>query len=139
MKDFPDEAVLHEIIHSFSTDYYSNKLYAENAAIEEAAVQLLTREISKVEGIKPVKSTYDTWAEILRGFNGAVKAYQSDLQFAKRLIRIPPDRKMDWLVAKAQKLMGGSLDELTRAIEPLYKIDWEVLASERARTDGKNS
>lgn len=123
----PDMAILHELIHARSVSYYGQATWRSNIAIEEASVQLLTQEIARLENIAQSKSFYDDWADILRGLNQKISAYESDLKFAQRLLRVPLDSRIEWLVAKAQKFAaqkGLSVAELSALIEPLYKIEW---------------
>ena len=57
--------------------------------------------MSNVEGIVPAHSAYDIWVNILKDFNQKLKLYDNDLKFAKRLLKIPPNLKIDWLISKA--------------------------------------
>ena len=141
LKNFPDIAILHELIHARSVSYYTAEIWFPNKAIEEASVQLLTYEIAKRENISIIKSAYDDWVNILRNFNLSIGAYENDLKFAQRLLRVPLSDRVEWMIAKAQKFINdknGNIDELMQIIEPLYKIDWEVLMNERARINSKN-
>ena len=129
LKDCPDDAILHEMIHSVSTDYYPNEIYSHNKAIEEASVQLATKKIAELEGIKYSHSGYEKWVKIWEDFNKEV-GIADDLTFAKRLLRLPPDIKMDWLIARARRFIekgSGSLYELIKITESLNKIDWDEL------------
>ena len=125
LNDCPDMAILHELIHARSVSYYSYDVWKSNKAIEEATVQLLTQEIATLEKIPFAKSGYDDWVEILRAFNRETKSYKDDLQFARRLLRVPLDYRTDWLLAKARRyieLKGGNIGDLLKITESLSKI-----------------
>ena len=143
LDDFPDMAILHELIHARSVSYTTPEIWVDNIAIEEASVQFLTQEIAKREDIPFSSSAYDNWVEILRQFILSINAYETDLKFAQRLLRIPLDSRMDWLLVKARKFINadknGDLNELLSIIEPLYEIDWEVFTNEHARINSKDS
>ena len=100
MKDCPDEAILHELVHAHSTSYYSNEVYIANSAIEEASVQYLTQEIAKREGIILKGSDYNYWVDALREINQKFGLYEADLKFAQRLLRVPMAHRLDWLSKK---------------------------------------
>ncbi len=128
LKDCPDEAILHELVHSYSTSYYPNETYQAHSAMEEASVQYLTQEIAKREGIKLVGSDYDFWTDALREINKTLGLYESDLKFARRLLRVPMTRREEWLSGKAQKAMAGkTFEEINTVTEQLNKLTWEAL------------
>ena len=97
MADCPDEAILHELVHAHSTSYYPNEVYVDNSLIEEASVQYLTQEIAKLEGIELTGSGYDFWVDKLRRINRELGLYESDLKFAKWLLRVPMTMREEWL------------------------------------------
>ena len=126
LKDCPDEAILHELVHSYSTSYYPLKTYQAHFAVEEASVQYLTQEIAKREGIKLVGSDYDFWTDALRGINKTLGLYESDLKFARRLLRVPMARREEWLWGKMRK-SAATMEQMMTATEQMNKLTREAL------------
>lgn len=106
--------ILHEQIHAHSISYYDVDTYRENRKIEEASVQLLAQEISKREGIEIIHSQYDEMVSSLRTIRKKMKVFDSDLEFAKMLIKIPVVDRIGWLEEQAynQMLKNGTIKEL---------------------------
>lgn len=106
--------ILHEQIHAHSISYYDVDTYRENHKIEEASVQLLAQEISKREGIEIIHSQYDEMVSDLRAIRKKMKVFDSDLEFAKMLIKIPVVDRIGWLEEQAynQMLKNGTIKEL---------------------------
>lgn len=94
--------------------YYDVDTYRENHKIEEASVQLLAQEISKREGIEIIHSQYDEMVSDLRAIRKKMKVFDSDLEFAKMLIKIPVVDRIGWLEEQAynQMLKNGTIKEL---------------------------
>lgn len=133
LKDCPDEALLHELVHSYSTSYYSNEIYVANSAIEEASVQFLTQETAKRENIALIGSGYDFWVENLRKINQELALYDTDLKFAQRLLRIPMPTRLEWLYAKTQKRlrqMNAPFEQTLEVTDLLSTLTWEALNDE---------
>lgn len=57
--------------------------------IEEATVELLAQEISKVEHIPITQSEYDYMTNNLKEINKIISLKKNDLEFAKMLFDIP--------------------------------------------------
>ena len=139
LKDCPDEAILHELVHAHSTSYYLNKLNVGNLALEEAAVQYMTQEIAKLEGIILDGSGYDFWVDALRELNRSLTLYDTDLKFAQRFLRVPLPIRLEWLYWKIRKaLPNGTLEQLSTAAELADKLTWEALKSELQKTGAAN-
>ena len=127
LADCPDEAILHELVHAHSTSYYPNEIYTDNSAIEEASVQFMTQEIAKREGINLTgDSGYDFWVDALREINHEFNLYESNLKFAKRLLRVPMSIREEWLWGKIRK-SAETIEQMTVATELLQKLTWETL------------
>ena len=127
LKDCPDEAILHELVHAHSTSYYSNETYIANSVIEEASVQYLTQEIAKREGIKLTgDSDYDYWVDNLRKINELLRLYNTDLKFAQRLLRVPMTMRMEWLWGKVRKF-AETIEQMMAATELMNNLTWEAL------------
>ena len=138
LADCPDESILHELVHAYSTSYYPLKTYQEYSAIEEASVQYLAQEIARREGIKLIGSGYDFWTDILREINRKFVLYENDLKFAKRLLRVPMPRREEWLWGKLHK-SAKTMEQMMTATELMNNLTWEVLKNEWARIDGGDS
>ena len=127
LKDCPDEAILHELVHSHSISYYPNKMYIANSAIEEASVQYLTQEIAKREGVILSDSDYNYWVDVLQEINRKFGLYETDLKFAQRLLRVPMANRLGWLSKKILKTMSnGTFEQLSEMTALLNKITWEA-------------
>ena len=105
LKDCPDDAILHEMLHSCSASYFPNAVYKSNSISEEASVQYLTQEISLKEGISITPSAYDKYVNILREFQSKAKLYKSDFDFALELFNQPVDERIYWLKMKISEFV----------------------------------
>lgn len=89
--------LLHELIHARSVSYYDKNAFPPCRNIEEASVQFMAQEISRLEGIEVIESGYDEMVDALRRLRERAGAYQTDYDFAKALIEIPMINRLDWL------------------------------------------
>ena len=89
--------ILHEQLHARSISYFNEKTYIDYSNIEEASVQFLTQEISKLENIGIIESEYDDMTNALRMINKKLKLRNNDFIFAKELFEIPVIRRLEWL------------------------------------------
>ena len=117
--------LLHEQLHSRSISYYDPQTYAKYQNIEEASVQFMTREISKVEGIEIIASEYDELVDRLSRINQKAGIASSDYEFAKQLFLKPVPERLEWIEGKISEAMrnGGIIklyNELNDLIEGLY-------------------
>lgn len=88
--------LLHEQFHAKSISYYDPDTYDLHRNIEEATVQYLTQEVSKIEDIIIIESGYDDMVDSLREINKLIGGY-SDLQFAQKLMQIDTPDRLDYL------------------------------------------
>ena len=126
LQDCPDEAILHELVHAHSTSYYTLNTYQMHSAIEEASVQYLTQEIAKLEGIALEGSDYDFWADVLREINRKFGLYESDLKFARQLLRVPMPIREEWLWSKIRKSVE-TVEQMTTATMLMNNLTREAL------------
>ncbi|MCI8418862.1 MAG: hypothetical protein HFI33_15425 [Lachnospiraceae bacterium] len=89
--------ILHEQLHARSISHYGDAKFYENRNIEEAAVQFMTQEISIKEGIEVIESLYDEMTDALRELRKRTSLYPTDYDFAKALLEMPVDYRLDWL------------------------------------------
>ena len=115
MSETSAHIILHEQLHARSISYFDSATYIKHSYIEEGAVQLLTQEISKAEGIELVSSQYDELTDALRKINSVAALYETELEFAINLFDIAPNERLDWLEAKVyDKLFkSGTIEEMT--------------------------
>ena len=118
-------AILHELLHAHSISYYDRETYKKYRIIEEATVELLTKEIGKKENIINIKSEYDEWIDNLKKINNKIKIENDDLRFAQILFNIPVIERIDFLEKNIQNyLIGKNIDEaieLNKLMEVFYE------------------
>ena len=118
-------AILHELLHAHSISYYDRETYKKYRIIEEATVELLTKEIGKKENIINIKSEYDEWVYNLKKINNKIKIENDDLRFAQILFNIPVIERIDFLEKNIQNyLIGKNIDEaieLNKLMEVFYE------------------
>lgn len=117
--------LLHEQLHSRSISYCDPQTYVKYQNIEEASVQLMTREICKVEGIEIIASQYDDLVNCLSEINRKARIASSDYDFAKQLLLKPVPERLEWIEGKLAEAMknGGTIklyNELNDLTEKLY-------------------
>lgn len=94
-----DDTLWHEMLHSSSSSYYGKDGYVKYGKIEEASVELLTREICREKGISYSKS-YEQYVEIL---DYLCKYLNYDrMTFAKELYNQDLPKRLDWLENKVR-------------------------------------
>lgn len=101
--------LLHEQLHARSISHFDLETYVKYQKIEEATVQLLTQEISKMEGIEINESGYDDLVNNLRKINQEISVAKSDYDFAIQLFEQPVTKRLEWLedkIAEAMKKDG---------------------------------
>ena len=111
--------IMHEQIHAHSISYYSKKIYKENFKIEEATVQLLTKEICKKENIHYEKSQYESWVKSLEDINSIVKIKNTNMEFAKELIKISPAERIRYIENKANNISINDWIKLGKLLDKL--------------------
>lgn len=117
--------LLHEQLHACSISHFDGITYAKYRRIEEATVQFTAQEISKLEGIHIIESGYDEIANCLRKINSKVGLYNTDLEFAQKLIDVPVPERLEWLENTVYNKLSkdGSAQlygEIGKLIESLY-------------------
>lgn len=119
--------LLHEQIHARSVSYYDKNTFPPYRNIEEAAVQFMAQEISRLERIEVIESGYDEMVDVLRKLRKRTEVYQSDYDFAKALIEIPMISRLDWLTellyGKMRKDESSTLEdymEVTNLLDILH-------------------
>ena len=117
--------LLHEQLHARSISHFDPETYARYQKIEEATVQLLAQEISKMEGIEINESGYDDLVNNLRKINQEISVAKSDYDFAIQLFEQPVTKRLGWLEDKIAEAMknDGTIElyqELNELIEQLY-------------------
>lgn len=109
---------LHELIHARSISYYDEKTYIEHQKIEEGSVELLTEQICIKKKINFTK-TYEEEVKHLIRINRRGKMYVDDYDYAKKLINVDVDKRIEWLINKANKqYKNGVISE--KELEGIY-------------------
>lgn len=111
--------ILHEQIHARSISYYEQKTYFQYGSIEEASVEFMVEEICKQENIEIIPSLYDDMVEALRKIGNRIGIYNTDYDFAKKLIKIPVEERMDWLSDKLYDILS---EDSTITVEEYQKF-----------------
>ena len=111
--------ILHEQIHARSISYCDSSIYNAYRNIEEAAVQLMTEEICKAEGIEIISSKYDEMLDSLRTINDRIGICNSTYDFAKKLIEMPVPKRLDWLSGKMYDTLSH---DVTATVEEYQKL-----------------
>ena len=111
--------IMHEQIHAHSISHYKKEVYKKNAKIEEATVQLMTKEICKKENIYYEKSEYEDLVNSLEEINKMVGIKNTNLEFAQEIIKISPEDRIAYIEKQAMNLpisewikLGNILDKL---------------------------
>lgn len=116
--------ILHEQIHAHSISYYDAQTYSQYHNIEEASVQLMAQEISKIEGIIIIESQYDDMVDVLKNINKSLNLYDNDYDFAKKLIEMPVTDRIAWIEEQASELMmkGGAIEQYQKVSDLIELI-----------------
>lgn len=121
-----DKTIIHEHLHARSGSYLNRITYIKHGAMEEASVELLAREICKVEGI-PFKAKTRPNVEALRQINRITGLRDNDLDFAVSLFGKGLDRRYDWLEAQVNKYLIGNpqdMDSLQKFLSQVKGARW---------------
>lgn len=109
------DTIIHELLHMRSSNRYSPQDYIQNSCIEEATIELLTREICWEHGIRAELSDYDTMTNMLRRINHFTKTDKTDLEFAITLVNVPLKDRYDWLADEVERYIAkADPDEQTK-------------------------
>lgn len=121
--------IMHEQIHARSISIFEDaeSLFVQFRNIEEATVQYMTQEISKLEKIEIIASDYDVMVDALRTMREKVLPFDDDYSFAKFLIEKPLTERLMWLESEMYGKMGenkeltvGDYQELSELLNLLY-------------------
>lgn len=123
--------ILHEQIHARSISYYEVEIYLQYKYIEEASVQFMTQEISKLEDIEIIASQYDEVTNALKQIGQRIGIYKTDYDFAKFMIELPVPERLVWLSGNLYDILGkdvnATIEEYQKysdLLEMLYAKRW---------------
>lgn len=121
MSETAPHILLHEQIHACSISNFDVETYINNWKIEEATVQLATQEICAKEGMQNIKSQYDEMVTCLREVNRRLELFDSDYDFAVKLVGIPVAERIDWMREQMLDIMfkKGTLQDIQEIDELL--------------------
>lgn len=117
--------LLHEQIHARSVSYFDRDTYLKYKNIEEASVQLVTQEISKLEKIDIIETGNEDIIQNLRSINKLANLYETDYEFSIELIKQKLPERLDWLEKSIYDNMNmqSSIDQMEiihELLESLY-------------------
>lgn len=116
--------ILHEQLHAHSISYFNKEIYKQYNRIEEATVELYTKEICKKENIVNIESEYDDWVNNLKKINEKINIEKDNFLFARKLFNIPVTKRLEFLENEIDKyLKDKTVDEaieLNTLMEVLY-------------------
>lgn len=101
--------ILHEQIHACSISYYKEEIYFQYENIEEASVQFMAQEISMMEGIESIDSSYDKMVDALRQIGKRMGICKTDYDFAKLMIEMPVPERLDWISENLYAILGKDI------------------------------
>lgn len=104
-----DITIRHELIHSYSLSYYGKEEYLKHRLIEEAATELLAREIGKLKGEILSEDRWDI--QILRKINNIAKINDTDYDFAVSLMNQKMTERISWLIRQVNKAQISELEK----------------------------
>ena len=113
--DSSNATIIHELLHTRSYLPYGEKMYEKYWQIEEASVELLTREISLKEGYL-ISDAYPNVEALLR-INEYAKIGTDNYKFALELFNVELPQRIEWLI---QKINQADLSE--EKISELFDI-----------------
>lgn len=117
--DVPDNAVIHELLHSCSVSYYNPAEYAMYGKIEEGSVELLSREIAYALQIPLELTAYNNEVTVLRSLNQGLGLYKTNLEFAKELFAQPLPERFNWLL---EKVNAGIIKRTDVMVEDMQEL-----------------
>lgn len=101
--------ILHEQIHARSISYYKEEIYSQYENIEEASVQFMAQEISIMEGVEIIDSSYDKMVDALREIGKRIGICKTDYDFAKLMIEMPVPERLDWISENLYAILGRDI------------------------------
>ena len=114
-----DKTVIHEQLHARSGSYMNPLTIIPYSNMEEASVELLAREICRVEGIS-FRDTPNVRVDALRRINAIAGIYEKDLDFAVALFAKDIRRRYQWLEREVERHIGehsGNQEQLRELLD----------------------
>ena len=102
--------ILHEQIHARSISHYGAEIYLQYERIEEASVQFMAQEISRLEGIETIASQYDGIVNALKQIGQCIGMCKTDYDFAKFMVEMPVPERLEWLSENLYAILGKDVN-----------------------------
>ena len=119
--DIAKHQLIHEHLHARSVSYYDAQTYRLNKSMEELAVEIFAREISKKSDIDIVYSDAYEGVKYLYRINKLAKIAKTDYEFAKQLFEVPVTKRVDWLDEQITNNIEN-IGDFERAMKALRKV-----------------
>lgn len=119
--DIAKHQLIHEHLHARSVSYYDAQTYRLNKSMEELAVEIFAREISKKSDIDIVYSDAYEGVKYLYRINKLAKIAKTDFEFAKQLFEVPVTKRVDWLDEQITNNIEN-IGDFERAMKALRKV-----------------
>lgn len=119
--DIAKHQLIHEHLHARSVSYYDAQTYRLNKSMEELAVEIFAREISKKSDIDIVYSDAYEGVKYLYRINKLAKIAKTDYEFAKQLFEVPVTKRADWLDEQITNNIEN-IGDFERAMKALRKV-----------------
>lgn len=119
--DITKHQLIHEHLHARSVSYYDAQTYRLNKSMEELAVEIFAREISKKSDIDIVYSDAYEGVKYLYRINKLAKIAKTDYEFAKQLFEVPVTKRADWLDEQITNNIEN-IGDFERAMKALRKV-----------------
>ncbi len=119
--DIAKHQLIHEHLHARSVSYYDAQTYRLNKSMEELAVEIFAREISKKSDIDIVYSDAYEAVKYLYRINKLAKIAKTDYEFAKQLFEVPVTKRVDWLDEQITNNIEN-IGDFERAMKALRKV-----------------
>lgn len=101
--------IMHEQMHARSISHYGQNAYFSFQYIEEAAVQLMTEEVCRQEGIEIIGSDYYPLVEALKRIGRYISKHKTDYDFAKFMIEMPVVERLQWISEQLYDTLGNDI------------------------------
>ncbi len=98
--------IIHEQIHARSISYYDKYTYFKFHNIEESAVQFMTEEICRKNGIEIIESDYYIMVDALKQIGRYIGTHKTDYDFAKFIIEMPVEKRLGWISDNLYDTLG---------------------------------
>ncbi len=119
--DITKHQLIHEHLHARSVSYYDAQTYRLNKSMEELAVEIFAREISKKSDIDIVYSDAYEGVKYLYRIDRLAKSAKTDYEFAKQLFEVPVTKRADWLDEQITNNIEN-IGDFERAMKALRKV-----------------